>query len=428
MAHNPILKHSKLGTAPPEIGRAQLGVLRRQGVFQVLEPGSALSWAERWSLRNSDFYLVDCREHDWKWSLRLESADEQCPFWYTIRLTYSVKQPDRVVAQNVGDLERHLARKLTPALQSIAGARRLNEYTAVSSALRRAIQDHDAFEEAGVELLEAVQIDPTLTVEDRAFIAELDALQEAQTKPQRATRSGKLPTNSIYKFDATVTLQYRITDLGRLRRLADVEQAVTWLWEGEIQKVLRPISRQFTIEEEGKAESALNAELERQSFAAYGLLVLSASIDIAPEEKAFDVLSEDTQLERKFQLERRKGAHESASMRNRFDMLTQMIVRGELTYRDALNYLDGKELEATNLPLETMKTLIGLDVLDADTGADASKAILINSLMAAVAKQNPAEAQTLQETILRRLNGGSAGPALPPQDQAVPHNDHSEKT
>lgn len=426
MAHNPILKQMKMGTSQPEIGRTQRGVLRHQGVLRTLQPNEKLSLGERWNLRHADFFLVDCREHDWKWSLKLPSADEGRTFNFMVELAYTVVQPQRVIEQNIVDLEKHLARQLNPAFQAAALGHRLNQHAALAGHLRQILTTSDAFEEAGLERGSLVKISIELSKEDKSLIEELDMLAQAQTPHGfRATRSGQLPTSEVYKFDATLTLVCQIVDPARIRRQSDLEQAVTWLWEGEILRALRPVSRRFTVRDVGSAEIALNTELENGTFEAHGIRTLTAAIDITPEARASEILVEDSELARQFDLENRKKAHETGHMRNRFEMLAQMVVRKELSLRDALAYMDGKEMEATNLPLETIRQLKALDILDIDTAADAGKALLLSTLAAATAKQNPGDTKELTQALLQSLSSGKPAPepAGSQTDQTMEHDD-----
>lgn len=411
MPHNPIIRQTKLGTSPPDIGRTQRGVLYDGHDYYDLPP--KLGFLDRQNRRNHILTVVDCSRHTWKWPLRLLSGDNQQVIEWDAELTYWVTDAKTLVRRQVIDVENELKQALLPAMAAVAARYRLPAHQATAAQLVRAIQEASIWKACGLELDPDVKLAPRLSADDRRAIDEANQLDKATHTPRAYHRTAELPTSeALYKLDATVALAIQIADRDGFDSLADLENTVETLWAGKIRRALARECRRFTYGQLAEAETALDRLLDDEAFDDHGLHVVSASVELKLGAAAAEHARADNERRRTFTDDIARREHYRAmGFKDKVDALAVALGKGDMSAREAISYFNEEERRNIWVPIEALEKLKDLDTLDSDAEAVAARFILGKSLSEST-RQSPSD--TPNQVNLQEAMGLLGGAPLNP--------------
>lgn len=419
MPHNPIIRQTKLGTTRPDIGRTQRGVLYDGRHYRDLPLN--LGRADLWTWRNHTLTVVDCTWHTWKWSPSLPSRDGGPAGEWDIEVAYRVVNAPLYVSKQSTDLESTLKRALRPALEGVAGRFRLPEYERATVVLREAIRADGAWAAYGLEVDTEVKITPQLSDKHRQDIDEEAALDAATRLPRTYVRSLSLRTaDPIYTFDAVVSLSVLIERREAFHSLADLDSAVETVWS-KVKRALANVSRDHTYQKLARADAALDQALETGNFDGFGLTVVNASAEVSLGTTAAEAALADEQLGREIAVDATRQTHKRdmaakeqdialKAFRDKAATVALAVARGEMSLNEALVYLDKKDLDNYQWPIDMLERLKRIDAIGPDNEEAAVRIILAQSLSVSSAKPVASETVQISMPDMFRLLSGDEPP------------------
>lgn len=379
MTHNPIVKRGRCGRSQPRVGLTQKGILSQGGKYESVEPGQRFSYRKLWKYRDWELIIVDVASHHWSWQPTFDSSDDGHPFKLELDLRYHVNEPEKVVRNNVLDLENALARDLSPKLSEIAEKHPLSAYKQVAKEMTSAIKAAEGFEKLGLKLGSDLSVMPRLSDEDQRFVNEKNELERARMMPRQQRFTGQLPSAQPSRgFSVRASVQYLLTEVNRISTIDELEMAARNMWDPNIMKLMDRICRNYTFQQVVAAQDAVDRELASQTFNDYGIRVVNIAtildLDAASLAVAADDIAQQDILDK--------------VLRNRITFLARMLAQGQLDMKAVLDYLDEKELK---LPVEILEKLSRIkregDMLDIDTAQEAARAI-VNSVLKSTSAQS----------------------------------------
>ena len=384
MAHNPILARRSLGITtfgytPP----AHSAALLYQGnkFIRILGQGEGVSLGER--MGKPQVIEVDLAPHDLEWAVELPSKIPTDAFPFSIKLTYRVTDPKRMVEDEITDTERLLDRRLRPMLKRVSRDYQLNQHQKLERALEEYLADIDLDELCGLTLIEPPDFVFTMTEHVKRRIHELNAYKRAH----QARHEEDIPSQKPeIMFRVTADVTFRINDPGQLDSddLLNIEKQ---LWP-RIRRELRRVSRRHSVidiaEAEVEMQDAVDNLLMDVGVSGFGLEVTEVSVNCDLEEDArkkyieLATVAHDAALKKAEWegVQERTVFIDQMIQRNSWAVLAVALSRGEVSTEEVFQRLNQHEKEKLQLQLGLLKELRDSDMRDEAQDYDVSVRIL----------------------------------------------------
>lgn len=304
MTFNPIVKQITADVRlSDEIKLGMVGVLYQKGRYtRTLSPGEELPWLER--RQRDSVYIVDTGPKVLTLSYGFPDKEhDRFPLQFSIVCQVEKNNAPQVVERHLTDVDSLVGRTLEVIARPLCRKRRLHEYDQLLAEIQDGF-DFALCADQGVSCTQpTVEIRRSPEFDER--IEQLRAIVLAKKVSQHQKHSVQLPSKTPgIAFEAGVSITYRVARAEELpaQDLAVVEQH---LWE-YLEPKLRRESRNFTLDQMGEAEKAVEACLADLDVI-YGLCVeqLNVALSSDPEiavryrTREFEAIDDATAVARK---------------------------------------------------------------------------------------------------------------------------------
>ncbi|MCU0484858.1 MAG: SPFH domain-containing protein [Anaerolineales bacterium] len=382
MAHNPVIGRYAINVTDSfVIHENQVGLLYKNHVFdRALPPGGSPNLKEKAlsKIKGQEVavYVVDLKPHDFEWRVNLPARDEGDLFNTTIRLTYRVVEPERMVKESITDTELTITRYLEGELRKIAREIPLNKHTKADSEFTHFVNNlANPSKYCGLELVSIADVQIYLSSEQKKRVLELDTIGRRMDVEQSYEFKDELPSKeNEYRFEIQVQVTYSVVDKARLTSV-NLDEVVANL-KPRIMSQLRRVSRRYTITELAQAEEAMQEKMEDilGELSLFGLqlhyIAITSDLNEEMRKRYVEILEQKHKsLMKKYEME---GVKDTAQVvidlarSGNMNVLAMAVSRNEISMEELFQHLTTQQREQFDLQMQVLDKFTSKDLLRED--------------------------------------------------------------